>query len=193
MLPKDAVFTTRDFLNYGSRAAVDKAVSRLVKSEEIIRVAWGVFIKAGSKMPDVATVAMVKAQSFGRTIVKHSTDILKGLGFSQTLEEGQAALEEDGNGKRGVENILKFSTDGKSSSFSFAGWKVQFISVTPRKMQLSKTKAGQVLLALWELGKDLCSPQVIEQASRTLYRTDKEEVRKSGRLMPAWLACNWIY
>src|SRR5438309_1180711 len=41
----DKLFTTRQLLLYGTRAAIDQALSRLVKAMHIARVARGVFIR----------------------------------------------------------------------------------------------------------------------------------------------------
>ena len=44
-LTDNAIFSTREFLNFGKRAAIDKCLSRLVKRGEIIRLARGLFKK----------------------------------------------------------------------------------------------------------------------------------------------------
>ncbi|MBI4533459.1 MAG: type IV toxin-antitoxin system AbiEi family antitoxin domain-containing protein, partial [Candidatus Melainabacteria bacterium] len=44
-LPLDKIFSTRDFLIYGSRTAVDQTLAKLVKKGMIIRLARGVFVK----------------------------------------------------------------------------------------------------------------------------------------------------
>jgi hypothetical protein len=48
-LDKNEPFTTREFLNYGQRAAVDQTLSRLVKQGFIVRLAPGVFAREVSK------------------------------------------------------------------------------------------------------------------------------------------------
>lgn len=42
---KGVVFSSRDFLELGNRAAIDKSLSRMVKKGEIERVARGLFFR----------------------------------------------------------------------------------------------------------------------------------------------------
>ncbi|HAC29030.1 MAG TPA: hypothetical protein DCF82_14640, partial [Marinobacter hydrocarbonoclasticus] len=62
------------FLRLGSRAAVDKALSRLVEEGAIQRVARGVFVRpkqsrfVGNVMPDVSRVVEVIARDHGETV-----------------------------------------------------------------------------------------------------------------------------
>src|SRR5277367_596139 len=72
-LKEDKPFSVRDFLNYGSRNAVDQVFHRLVKSGQIIRVARGLFVKHTSPMPSILDVALAKALAFGKTIVTHGS------------------------------------------------------------------------------------------------------------------------
>ncbi len=62
-LPAGQLFATRHLLAYGSRAAVDQALYRLVRSGVIVRLARGVFVRqeAGAGLPSALQVAAVKA------------------------------------------------------------------------------------------------------------------------------------
>jgi hypothetical protein len=40
-LPQALIFSTRDLLNFGTRAAVDQCLCRLVRKGNIRRLAWG--------------------------------------------------------------------------------------------------------------------------------------------------------
>src|SRR5215472_17318307 len=70
-LQQNAIFTTRDFLCYGTRSAVDTALHRLIKKAMILRIARGVFIKwtmeafRGDNLPNAREVARTKALAFG--------------------------------------------------------------------------------------------------------------------------------
>ncbi len=74
-LHDNAIFSTREFLNFGKRAAVDKCLSRLVKRGEIIRLARGLFKRFdGNTLPLTRIVADCKAKAFGKQIVTHALD-----------------------------------------------------------------------------------------------------------------------
>jgi hypothetical protein len=171
--PKDYIFTTRDFLAFGVRTAVDQALYRLVKRGQLIRVARGVFIKDGAKNPSLEEVAKRKAIAFGRKIRTHCADIAKELKLT-----AQGNLEPT------------FATNGRTSAFSFEGKKIHFKSIGSRKWGLGKSRAGGVLRALWYLGKQLCQPELIMKAMLYLNRPDKQEIKTAAALMPAWLTDN---
>ena len=85
-LPSGQIFTTRDLLHTAWRAAVDKALSRLVAKEYIIRLSRGVFIRNDYKviMPSIEKIAHVKAESFGKHILSHGADAAQQLGLTDT-------------------------------------------------------------------------------------------------------------
>src|SRR5271155_2175776 len=81
-LSKDQIFTTRELLSYGSRTAIDKALGRMVKSERIVRLCRGVFIRdPGLKKPTALEVARAKAHAFGKRIAVYGANIAKELGL----------------------------------------------------------------------------------------------------------------
>lgn len=71
-IPKDVIFTTRELLNYAKRNTVDKTLSEFVKVGYLIRLARGVFIKQGSKIPSIYKIASAKARAFGKEIAECS-------------------------------------------------------------------------------------------------------------------------
>ncbi|WP_353620549.1 DUF6088 family protein [Pseudomonas sp. MWU13-3659] len=73
-LPKGKPFTIDRFIEAGSRASVDKALSRLVQAGTLERVARGVYMRpkaspyVGKVRPSPTTVMMVIAKARGETI-----------------------------------------------------------------------------------------------------------------------------
>lgn len=172
-LPDGVLFTTRDFLSYGKRSAVDQALYRLVKSERIRRVVRGVFIKPDAGRPPVSAteVAIVKARSFGRRIIKHCADVAFNIGL---ISE--------------VSHEPTFATDGSSSSFRFRETTIHFKGIGPRKMILGDSRSGWVLRSLIYLRKNSVNAETIRKAALVLNRTSRKEVRLSGHMMPSWLS-----
>ncbi len=60
-LPIGLMVPTRDFLKYGTRAAVDKALKRLVDSGFIIRLTSGVFMRVDAKDSNAVTDELGKS------------------------------------------------------------------------------------------------------------------------------------
>src|SRR5260221_707329 len=79
-IPKGKPFATTKFLSLGKRAAVDQAISRLVKAGEITRVARGIFVRPeknkylGAVIPNPTKIAELIAQNTGSTIQVHGAE-----------------------------------------------------------------------------------------------------------------------
>jgi hypothetical protein len=171
-LEPGALFTTRDCLCFGLRAAVDQALARLVKAQWIQRLARGVFLKPSPRTREVSPleIARAKAASFRKCIVEHAADIALRLG-----------LIGSGNQKP------TFSTSGRSSSFRFGSIVIHFKGTSHRKIDLGDTPAGSAMRALWHLGIDGCTFDVVSEVTRRFNHIDRQEVRQSWALLPAWL------
>ncbi len=171
-LAKGEMFTTRDCLKYGSRAAVDKALSRMVSSGQLTRLARGVFMRADGlcARPSILEIATVKAQSFGRLIVRHGADLAR--------EQG---LRAQGNPQP------TYLISGSSSSFHYGEIVIHLKNGCMRKIRTGKSPAAQVIRALWQLGERGCTKEKVHSATRLFGRTDRQEFRDSAAWMPAWL------
>jgi hypothetical protein len=128
LLPEGKIFSTQDVLQFGMRAAVDQALSRLCKGEKLRRLARGVFVKEESGVSEYSDmdIAKVKAESFGRkiaTLISPVSDPLTG----------------DANR---VPNTCTFLVSGHSSKFRIGDKTIHLKSVSPRKFQLVSNGAG---------------------------------------------------
>jgi len=170
-LPIDEPFTTRDCLVYGVRSAVDQALYRFVKIGFIRRLARGVFVRDESKWYfSVFEIAKLRAEAFGRKIMRHDFVIPSDLDRNKTIIEPKLFINS---------GSTKLCVDGNVT-------KVHGIS--NRKMRLDATKTGQALKALWKLGKENVNPEVIMYATFHFGRTDREDIKKYVRWLPAWLS-----
>ncbi len=170
-------FSIRDFLNYGSRNAIDQIFHRLVKSGQIIRIARGLFIKDTSPMPSIVEVALAKAAAFGKRLVMHGSRAVQQLRLSADLS---------------IENESIYACNGSSSSFRFGNIRIRFISASQRKISLGDELAGLAIRALWHLGKYNCSPQLACDALAQFNRNDRQALREKIKIMPAWLTHYFI-
>lgn len=167
------LFTTRDVLNCGSRAAVDQTLSRMVRAGYIQRVARGVFARAdpATEMTFSAlAVAKIKVESFGRRMITHAADVVENLGLANAGNKEPT-----------------FSINGRSSSFRFGDTVIHLRECSPRKMHLADRNAGLFIRALWHLGKAACTLGTIAVAGRHLNRSDRREILCRAAFMPAWL------
>jgi len=135
-------FSTAEFLNCGGRAAVDKALSRLVKEGEIKRLSRGVFVRpkisqyVGEVSPPVEKVVEIKAKESGSKVGIQGAEAVRRFGFSTQMP---------------VRSV--YYTNGPSRKFKVGNQVVQLKRVNPRKLVLAGRPAGEALSALWYLGK----------------------------------------
>lgn len=166
------IFTTRDCLSYGTRAAVDQTLYRLVKRGYIERLAFGVFIKpdpSGRTVVSALVVARVKAESFGKKLISHARDAACKLGMASPGKE------------------LSFAISGSSSSFRFGDDVIRMRQTSQKKIIVGDKDVGVVIRALCYLGKAVCTRSVIAAATAQLDRAGRAELRMRGSFMPAWL------
>ena len=142
------LFTTRDCLPLGNRAAIDQALCRLVKRNVLVRLARGVFTRSSTEpKPSLQEIVELKAKSFGRRIAAHGSALAYDLGLTEQQ------LPDD---------KVVFATDSSSSKFRcgditvyfkrLAGGKCRFKSQKPpRKNWRFKNQKSAKPLTLFRL------------------------------------------
>jgi len=175
-LSNDAFFTTREMLGHGERSSVDWALWEMVRTGEIIRLAWGVFVKSSHPAPEAITereVAAVKAAAFGKRLMSDGADVACSQG-----------LPAQPNG------VATYQTDGRSTKFRCVlreTW-VIFKGTSARKMRLGDEKIGAVIRGLWQLTEKACKIETARKVLWKMNRTEREEFELSTRWMPSWLS-----
>jgi hypothetical protein len=155
--PHGGVFSSADFLSAGTRAAVDQALCRLMKTGAIVRVARGLYAAAGEHV-DAQTVASALAHKTGERV-------------------GLAPAEGPGD-------VLVVPTSGLSRTVKAAGHTVEFRRMSQRKVQLATSPKGRVLLELWTRGMKSITTLEIQRATGEWL---EGEINSYAALIPAWL------
>lgn len=175
-IPVGEVYTTAVFLNFGSRASIDQALMRLVKSGDITRVAPGVFFTSKSTdgkpvtFPPPIEIAIAVAEADGAVIEIGGEEAAYRLGLIPSMP-------------------LKpvYETTGPSHTITLENFTVYLKHVSPKKMVLAGSTAGQALAALRFLGKEGVTPAVIKKLSERIGEEDIMAIRESGSAIPDWL------
>jgi hypothetical protein len=175
-LAKGQPFTSSRFLKLGSRAAVDKALSRLVGEGEVERLARGVFVRPkrnpfiGNVMPDVLEVLKVIARNHGETIQVHGAEAARRFKLSSQMPTSPV-----------------FYTNGPSRSLRVGNTVVKLMHTTShRRLQFAGKKAGLALSALWYLGKNNVSISTVVHIKAGLSPSEFEKLRSAN--LPAWMS-----
>lgn len=174
--PRGTPFTTAKLLGSGKRAAVDQAISRLIKAGEITRVARGIFVRPeknkylGYVMPNPAKVVELIAQNTGSIIQVHGAEAAHRLGLST-----QMPIQ------------LVFYTSGPSRHLTLGNLNLTLKHVTPRKLLLAGRPAGLAFTALWYLGKEQVSIETIKTIQKCLPAPEFKVLQNAIPFMPGWM------
>jgi len=168
-------FTNTQLLKLGSRASVDKTLSRLVTEGVIQRITRGVFVRpkesrfVGDVMPDVAKIIKVMAKDHGETIQVHGAEAARRFKLVTQMPTTPV-----------------FYTSGPTRQLTIGNLVVSLRHASSRKLLLAGKRPGLALSALWYLGKNNVNADVISAIREGL--TEKEFITLKNTDMPTWMA-----
>lgn len=171
------MFSSTDFLDLGSRAALDQALSRLVRQKVIRRLAPGLYHyprinpKLGgviNPLPDA--VAKAVARKTGNRIIPSGATAANILGLSTQVPAKSVYL-----------------IDGQPRKVSYGPHTIVFRSTAPSTMAVSGRVSAIVFQALRYLGRDDVTDSVVRQLHRSLSRKDKQTLKKDIRFAIEWM------
>lgn len=174
-LPEGTLLCPSALLHLGSRAAVDQALSRLARKEELIRVCQGVYVRPiqtrfGSRPPSVEKVLASLSTLWGETIVPCGGTAANALGLTTQVPVRSVYL-----------------TSGPNRNLKLGALAVELRHAPRWQLVAPYRPAGDAVRALAWLG-----PEEVEENLGTLERKlspeDIEELAATRAVMPAWLA-----
>jgi hypothetical protein len=172
---RGSVFTPADFLDLGSRAAVDQALSRLTKDGRLRRLARGLYdypqvhSRLGPLAPAPDAVAKALARETGSTLQVAGAQAANALGLSTQVPARSVYL-----------------TDGPSRRVVLGKRVVHIRHASPKHLVAAGSMAGTVVQALRHLGPDSVSA-VANAAAQHLTASDRRVLAKRANQAPAWM------
>ncbi len=174
-LPEGTPVAAKELLHLGGRAAVDQALSRLVRRGNLMRAARGLYIRPttgrfGAHPPEASKVVEALAAQRGERVARHGAMAANELGLTTQIPMREVYL-----------------TSGKSRNLQLGAQLIELRHVPEWQLVLPGRPAGAAIRALAWLG-----PKRASAALRTL----RQELPKSelqaivgvrGRL-PIWMA-----
>jgi hypothetical protein len=171
---RGSVFVPADFLEIGSREAVDIVLHRLAKKGTIRRLARGVydFPKEHPVLGPLSPSAEVVARA------------LAGRDRTRLQPAGAYAANALGLSEQ-VPAKAVFLTDGPARTVKIGPITVQLRRTTAKNMAAAGRLSGLLIQALRELGEEHVTPERREHLKRTLPADKRRELIKDLRLAPA--------
>ena len=171
------VWTPRDFLDLGSRAAVDQALSRLAREGRLRRIGHGLYdmprmsrVLKGPAPVDLDAAINALARRDGMRIMPDGLVAANGLGLTSA-----------------VPAVVTYLTDGHSRSLEIGGRTVRFRHASPSVMRWAGRPAAPVFQALRWLGRDAAADaRVVSILRRSLPDDVKRDLLRNSRDLPSW-------
>lgn len=215
-LPEGAIFRTKDVLQCGMRNAIDQTLWRMVKSNEIERLARGLFVSTRTRKVDYSDyeIAVAKTKGFGNQIVLTGQDCAEELGLStrtkfptrakdkkdaETIKESETTKEaraetraeakkqtEDPS-KKTLENPQVFLTTGCSTRFLRGNYYIYLRSASSTKTKLGDDNSGKAIRALWSQKAEKLDNKAINRAIKELDNNDYAIIMNQAAVIPSWL------
>jgi hypothetical protein len=173
---RGSVFVPTDFLDIGSREAVDVALHRLVRQGTIRRLSRGVYDfpqehpALGLLAPSAETVARALAGRDRTRLQPAGAYAANVLGLSEQVPAKAV-----------------FLTDGPARTVKIGPMTIQLRRTTPRNMEAAGRLSGLLIQALRELGQEHITRQRREYLKKTLPADKRRELLRDLRLAPAWM------
>lgn len=171
-----SVFVPADFLDLGSREAVDIVLHRLARKGTIRRLARGVYDfpkehpMLGPLQPSAEAVARALAGRDRTRIQPAGAYAANALGLSEQVPAKAV-----------------FLTDGPSRTVKIGSTTIQLRRTTAKNMAAAGRLSGLLIQALREIGKENFTLERRAHLKRTLPAKERHELIKDIKLAPAWM------
>jgi Family of unknown function (DUF6088) len=170
------VFAPADFLDIGSPHAVGMALSRMVRSGALRRVARGLYDVPrnhpllGALSPSSHAVVQAVARRDGVVVQPLDVEATNLLGLSEQVVAKPV-----------------YETNGRSRKLSVNGLEIEFKHRSPRRVTAAAESSNLVFAALRGLGKAHVSLERVSHLQKLLPSKQREQLLKDLPLAPAWM------
>ena len=170
-------FSSKDFLDVGSRASVDQTLSALTKAGEIRRITRGIYdyprvnpALGGQLSPDYDSVARAIARKNGVRIEPSGAWAANMLGLSTQ-----------------VPAKIVYLSNGTSRTYRVGKQTIAFKRVGPKELLQKSGPSTLVIQALRYLGQEHVDDSVIGQLRDRLKPSDRKALLRDARYTVDWI------
>ena len=172
------VFTPKDFLDAGTRYAIDQALSRLVRAGKLQRLGRGLYFYPRMNpnlgiavVPDIDQAAQAIGRRTGSRMVPSGAMAANFFGLSTQ-----------------VPAKFVYLSDGRSRRLRVGNSEIQIKHVTPKELPPGGQTSAMVFQALRYLGREAIDAQVIAQLKAVLPAKQRRELKQDARYTTDWIA-----
>jgi len=170
-------FTPKDFLDLGTRASVDMALSRLAQQGHIRRIGRGLYdypklhAKLGALTPDADTIAQAVAIQSGDKIFTSGAQAANLMGISAQ-----------------VPAKASYATSGSTRVKKVGGRTIALKHSRAPILDNATPGANAVLQLLSHVGKANIDDDLIRRCADRLSQQDLRALKKAQAAMPGWMS-----
>ena len=170
------VHITQGFLDLGSRAAVDQALSRLASKGSIRRIGRGIYdypkvsSLIGVLSPDPDKVAQACAKKTGSFLQVSGARAANALGLSTQ-----------------VPARIVYLTNGNSRRIAVGNQIIELKHAAPKNLAIADKPIGAVVQALRHIGRENINLETVQKLKTSLSGGDKAELLKHIDSVPNWM------
>ena len=173
--PEATPIQAEDLLQFGDRAAVSRALSRLARSERLLRICRGVYMRPietrfGLRAPSLEQAITALASLWSETIVSNGGDAANWLGLT-------------------TQNTVRtvYLTSGPDRLLSFGAHQVELRHAPSWQLAVPNRNAGTVIRAVAWLGPNEIEAS-LDAVLPKLSGEDLSELLAARTVMPPWIA-----
>jgi len=171
-----SVFVPTDFLDFGSREAVDVVLHRLVRKGTIRRLSRGIY-DFPEEHPLLGWLQPSPEKIAAALVGRDCTRIQPTGAYAANI----LGLSEQ------VPAKIVFLTDGSSRTVKIGPTTIQLRQTTAKNMAMAGRLSGLLIQALREIGKENVTLERLEHLKRVLPIDKRQELLKDIRLAPEWM------
>jgi hypothetical protein len=174
-LPEGVPVSAKEMLHFGSRPAVDQALSRLVRRGQLLRAGRGLYVRPvetrfGRRSPLVEHLAQALARSRGEVIASHGAAAANMLGLTTQVPVRAVYL-----------------TSGRSRRLKLGEQTIELRHAPGWQLEMPGRPAGDAIRALAWLGPAHAG-EALQTLRQRLPATEIEEIAGARPRLPTWLA-----
>lgn len=205
-LPEGEALRAKSLLHFGSRAAVDQALSRLVRQGELLRAGRGVYLRPvrtrfGTRYPEAGKIVEAVARTTGETVAGSAAAAANALGL--TTQVPVRSIYATSGKTRSLKLGLPSQSQGTPASVPM---EIELRHAPRWQLVLAGRPAGEVIRAIaWAAGESVprkrgrpslqrnqeraaAAERTLREAMVRMPEGVLEELASVRPMLPSWIA-----